>query len=100
MVLHNKLFHLVFNLYQNYAVKLLVLPSWFQQRFHVLFLLFLFFNPRKLRIKSVLTKFMLQMYTRGVRKHLNKVLKVIVIHPCCSHAKSYILVLFSKYVVY
>ena len=45
-VLHNKLFHLAFNLYQNNTIKLLLLPRWFQPRFYsFFFLLFSLTNP-------------------------------------------------------
>lgn len=39
MILHNKLFHLVVNIYQNYTIKLLLLPNQLSQRFHFMFFL-------------------------------------------------------------
>ena len=50
-VLHNKLFHSVFNLYQNNTIKLLPLPRWFQPRFYF-FLLTLSFLLQTQEIKA------------------------------------------------
>lgn len=51
MVLHNKLFHLVVNMYQNYTIKLLLLPNWLSQRFHFMFLLCFPSQPQEIKDK-------------------------------------------------